>query len=783
MPDFFQAAKSLCYRHNITNYTTGLPSIEPHKVFVAALLRSTTAPGKIQEELIAQVKTSQAVIIINGKVSVLTAPMLNEGQPRFSASIGDDVDRHHPCSVHDSIFSVYFTTIVRHADAIELGLPTAPEDPAQQDGPENAAPADGAPALAYERIHWTVANDGDGPTVGSFPLVCPIADGTIVPIGRSIDDQFTEDEVPDHALRVWLQGRRYITKHNNGLSVTGDCLLFPADSFTMDAFEHLNIVADVNAFPAPSMLLPNTDEYAAVCQHMKNFDNQFYLKAVHDLPDEPPAVAAAGYPAGPNGGFTLEHVTELLKATKNNHADTSISYQEKQEKKSNVDIENRYRIMTATIGIGPNGEQTIVPGTLRPAFKEFIAATKSTDSERMLRDILSTACDSARLEDTALAGYITMTSDVDPVWVRCLKNCLFLGASPTHGTEVIRRQLTIWSFLTPNVNSVEYREKKVNSERLSAQLMAGEDTSKLTRRSTDLDVHGQQDNGRDVLSGIANTHLVFSKAIVEDFQNSLLWFSMDQYLKLLRSKEGHSFCQTYQTTPQVFKNFLLDVQHIISPYVQLAAKPELRTLVANGDTLPLAAFRLAEQQATMITEPLSNLMARNDIDRYGNTLPFMGIFELFPKKRAHEHLSNHTNGHANSTHNADYPSRNNGRGDNPHNQTGTDGGNSNRNPPTQTNTDGPLIYDLAAAGRPLIFCRTLVKKTVSSNDTSRTAICFNSALKGRSCTKGAARCAFFHFNMANDIPTESQAEFFQWVSTTPHLTWAPGKGPISGTPP
>jgi hypothetical protein len=174
----------------------------------------------------------------------------------------------------------------------------------------------------------------------------------------------------------------------------------------------------------------------------------------------------------------------------------------------------------------------------------------------------------------------------------------------------------------------------------------------------------------------------------------------------------------YQHFAQALMNLLLDCQHILSPNVQLAAQPALRTLVANGDPLPLSVFRAAEKQANKI--------------------------------------------HGNNHHNADDLSRSNDRGDNSNanrnrNADANRNENSNRNNQNQPGADSPLIYDRTAAGHPLASSRITVRKNPSnSNDTSRTAICFANAVKGRICRHGATHCGFSHYRVANDIPTDSK---------------------------
>jgi hypothetical protein len=611
MPDFYAAAKHLCYTHNVTHYSSGLPVNATSETYIAGLLTSSDDSSAIQDALLAQVHAAQALIILNGHVTVLTAPMRHNGQPDFLVSVGDTIDHPHPGAVNGSTFSARFTSIVKTADAETWGLPTSPEDPAQVEGPPTAASAAGADAAAednppngYERIHWAVANNGDSPVVVVLPVAFPLPYGTRAPIGRNIEEDFTEEEVPYKPLLIWLRAMAYVIKHNNGMSVTGPGTLFPADTFSTDEFGNLTIVEGVLDYPALRMTLPNTPSHAAVCQQMATYDDKFRLEAARGLPEALPAVAA-GQPAG-QSNLTMETITNLFKAAQGSSDDTA-TYQEKQAIKSCDDSIRRYRLMGAKLVNGPDGVTTIIPGDLKPDFEDILKTLKSADSDRNFTDSARVACSADRLRDTALSAFGTMKpSSLGPMTIRCLRTFQWLESSPTQDPETLNRFLSIWVFTTPVVQSAEYKDNKAHDERLLAQLSAGEDKSRLARRTTELYIRGQQNSVRDVLAALANIHLIFT-IIYEDFEHSILWFSLSQFVTLLRSEQGQSWCQTHQHKPEVFTNLLLDCQHTLSPFVQLAANPKLRTLVATGDALPPELFRAAENQANKILEPLSTL--------------------------------------------------------------------------------------------------------------------------------------------------------------------------------
>jgi hypothetical protein len=61
MPDFYAAAKHLCYTHNVTHYSSGLPVNATYETYIAGLLTTSDDSGAIQDALLAQVHATQAL--------------------------------------------------------------------------------------------------------------------------------------------------------------------------------------------------------------------------------------------------------------------------------------------------------------------------------------------------------------------------------------------------------------------------------------------------------------------------------------------------------------------------------------------------------------------------------------------------------------------------------------------------------------------------------------------------------------------------------------------------
>ncbi|KAG7344873.1 hypothetical protein IV203_032404 [Nitzschia inconspicua] len=64
-------------------------------------------------------------------------------------------------------------------------------------------------------------------------------------------------------------------------------------------------------------------------------------------------------------------------------------------------------------------------------------------------------------------------------------------------------------------------------------------------------------------------------------------------------------------------------------------------------------------------------------------------------------------------------------------------------------------------------------------DVEKAPLCFGWTFVGYSCRALASgkRCKFFHASSVQDIPDKQRKRFIDWVSTTPRISFAPGKGP------
>jgi hypothetical protein len=109
--------------------------------------------------------TIQWMAVANGRTVVLTRPVVATdatSTPIYLASLGDDLAQATPVALATSIATDMVVTLVRHADAVALGLPGCAAVPGQLDPPPSG---DGVVDQAgIDRLHFDASGgDSDAP--------------------------------------------------------------------------------------------------------------------------------------------------------------------------------------------------------------------------------------------------------------------------------------------------------------------------------------------------------------------------------------------------------------------------------------------------------------------------------------------------------------------------------------------------------------------------------------------------------------------------------------------
>ena len=166
-------------------------------------------------------------------VGFLTRPKLvtPEGDnpaPIVLGSFSDTIGQACPVSLSLDDFRGSFTTLVRRADAIALGLSTHPSEPSKILAPARNIRGAEPGEVSLERLGFPMLDepeDGDIPVIAALPCFLPVGPGQTFPhpVPVAGPETFREQFLLFH---VWCAGLACCLAHNNGRSVTRGGPLF-----------------------------------------------------------------------------------------------------------------------------------------------------------------------------------------------------------------------------------------------------------------------------------------------------------------------------------------------------------------------------------------------------------------------------------------------------------------------------------------------------------------------------------------------------------------------------
>jgi hypothetical protein len=216
-------------RHAASNLTTfsGAYLLTSARLQRTAAFLSAGTPLMLKNAILGDPSlTIQWMAVANGRTVVLTRPVVATDAtsvPIYLASLGDDLAQATPVALATSIATDMVVTLVRHADAVALGLPGCAAVPGQLDPPPNG---DGVVDQAgIDRLHFDASGgDSDAPVFAVLPSVYPLALGE-VPFLQSITDPLDNPATLSCGARVWFDGLRYLATFNAGRSIRIPCYL------------------------------------------------------------------------------------------------------------------------------------------------------------------------------------------------------------------------------------------------------------------------------------------------------------------------------------------------------------------------------------------------------------------------------------------------------------------------------------------------------------------------------------------------------------------------------
>jgi hypothetical protein len=378
-------------RHAAGNLTTfsGAYSLTSARLQRTAAFLAAGTPLMLKSAILGDPSlTIQSMAVANGRTVVHTCPVMATdatSTPIYLASLGDDLAQATPVALATSIATDMVVTLVRHADAVALGLPGCAAVPGQLDPPPSG---DGVVDQAgIDRLHFDASGgDSDAPVFAVLPSVYPLALGE-VPFLQSITDPLDNPATLSCGARVWFDGLRYLATFNAGQSLHSHPLLFNAVDLPAELFPTSNL--GDNAQITITTVSALSAHYGHVTVLHRETGNGVFLAHASLLPAPAlvtprPTLGTSG-PGVPNFEDFTSAISTAITTTLGSATPSATTHIERELKQDQDDVMARYQITwghVATV-LDPNGsasEQVVLP-ELTAQFKAVLTPSKASKAQ------------------------------------------------------------------------------------------------------------------------------------------------------------------------------------------------------------------------------------------------------------------------------------------------------------------------------------------------------------------------------------------------------------------
>lgn len=748
---------------------------------VWATLASGTDPAIRQAVRANPTLVPQFLVAFDGKIFVATNPIPavdNLGNPVVLASLSDTLGQTTPVTYQNSDFERYFTSLVPLSEAETFSLPIGEENPDDLDGPvlpPVVDPAGGPPpvqlapeAPSMARLNFGAEATTRQPRIVALPVFLPLIKGCLVPNGHPLDQELPSEHEPAYAyIAMWRKAMLYCIQQNSGRSVTRGGRLFDITNISLNPFANTPVVMLVQ--PTAVMLLPHTPQFATVVTSMQVVTDEAYIRMGSNMALDPAANLAPGVPTLVTGGFGTADMVTLINSIKQ----APVSMGDKELADDAVDVENRFRLICATIqhSDNPAVAPTVTPGEISDPFRQFLRTKNKATAHRQFRENLETSLARAAESDGRLSGLVTFQADsVDETFTRCMKTASLMTDSLNHRPEQAKQKLSMMAFASPPRNNPEYLERLKDGQLTYDLALRGEEAKGDQRKITELFVGGQMTTGADIQALIANTIVVMSWC-VKNFTSTHWCQQLLKYEALL--KNNSKWCQHQSDCAPIGYNCVNDIHDISAMYFAVGNQAMYRQAIANGDAINAAAWTQAMGVTDQILMELRSTMQRFTAGKYGDQCRLFLEFYRGPKLVHNIQPRNLDNNYQ-----RDHGPNKRLRTEEPPARPYEKGkkGKPDHDPPSPDKANAGFLNWVAPDDRKKYPAPCPI--TYAASGKSDEKICIRFITVGQTCGYGL-KCNFHHPKAFHDIPDQAQLLLTKYVNNTKGLSFVPGKGPKS----
>ena len=691
--------------------------------------------------------------VFGESVGYFTRPVLAldaAGTHWFVGSFTDTIGEPHPAKVGVPEFTSFFTTIVRRADALALGLAIHPAAPDTLEGRRNGGVA---LAASMDRLNFPMPDnpvDGDFPVVVALPAFFPMEAGKSFPHLFRLDDALSYRDTY-LAFEVWRCGWQYILANNEGKSVTRSGPLFHLPQFNLgagiaDPFVNLTISGPDAPTMTASLMTPTAGLFAQVRAQLLAWSDTIWAELGSTMAPEPDAPAAAAVAPG-GGGFTLEQFGVVMDR---------FAPKEKTFAQAGRTAA-RYKLLLA--GEPADGNDCATLPEMSAAFNTYLSIPNSATAAEELKELFKSRLTIAN--DSTLASEKDVTLEPSNMTVafsdRVRTYGLLTDKLVTVSLTGAQNQLGLIHFLTPDRTALAL---VAACDQGAATLLMSNSTSSTAMldasKSSKLYCGGRLQSFRHVYEAVCNFRCFLSVA-VEDLVSPMVVKKLLEYVALLQGRDGRGFFESYRNTPHLAVHPYQDCQSIYSAFARVGSESTLYGAVGLGQPISWANYRGAIDVADALIADLRAIINGNGLGKFAGVptcaLWFSAMSLATPSKDAA----------AGGAHGESKRQRTSGT------------------PPkvvTAEETErrkklGLLVFNPVEAGSTTLPNCSVYHKRAGARSPER--LCLNFMTRGYSC--GHSDCKLAHIVHLGNLGPAEQTKLSEFVRKQKGMSWAPDRGP------
>jgi hypothetical protein len=257
------------------------------------------------------------------------------------------------------------------------------------------------------------------------------------------------------------------------------------------------------------------------------------------------------------------------------------SAEENEHKELTDETIAKFSLAFASIQSDENGNRTVSPAKLTPAFQDIIRKTKIDSATHKMQVLMRVHTSTERDAGDRYTFNNTLHFQVfDKPFVAALRSARTLDESFNVAATPPTTKLSVLSFLTPCLDSPAFRDRVYRDLTAQGQEAVGIEKSLVEKRDSDIYIGGLLSKPDDVASLLANL-FTFWKCLISDVEDSMFWKALKQLYDLLSTDGGRRWRQRY-STPNVTANLVSEIQDVWNLFFGIANKFELYNAVSKA---------------------------------------------------------------------------------------------------------------------------------------------------------------------------------------------------------